>query len=57
MVKTIVLCRGLQGSGKTTWANQWVEEDPENRVRFNNDNIIGMFGKIWNRKNETKSIN
>ena len=50
MVKTIVLCRGLQGSGKTTWANQWVEEDPENRVRFNNDNIIGMFGKIWNRK-------
>ena len=25
----IVLCRGIQGSGKTTWAKQWVLEDPE----------------------------
>ena len=25
----IILCRGIQGSGKTTWAKQWVLEDPE----------------------------
>lgn len=43
----IVLCRGIQGSGKTTWAKQWVLEDPEHRVRFNNDGIRNMLGKYW----------
>jgi tRNA uridine 5-carbamoylmethylation protein Kti12 len=43
----IVLCRGIQGSGKTTWAKQWVLEDPEHRVRFNNDDIRNMLGKYW----------
>lgn len=41
----IILCRGIQGSGKTTWAKQWVLEDPEHRVRFNNDDIRNMLGK------------
>lgn len=36
-----------QGSGKTTWAKQWVLEDPEHRVRFNNDDIRNMLGKYW----------
>lgn len=43
----IILCRGVQGSGKTTWAKQWVLEDPEHRVRFNNDDIRNMLGKYW----------
>lgn len=43
----IVLCRGIQGSGKSTWAKQWVLEDPEHRVRFNNDEIRNMLGKYW----------
>lgn len=43
----IVLYRGIQGSGKTTWAKQWVLEDPEHRVRFNNDDIRNMLGKYW----------
>ena len=43
----IVLCRGIQGLGKTTWAKQWVLEDPEHRVRFNNDDIRNMLGKYW----------
>lgn len=43
----IILCRGIQGSGKTTWAKQWVLEDPEHRVRFNNDSIRNMLGKYW----------
>lgn len=43
----IILCRGIQGSGKTTWAKQWVFEDPEHRVRFNNDDIRNMLGKYW----------
>lgn len=47
MNKKIILCRGVQGSGKTTYAKQWVLEDPENRVRFNNDDIRNMLGKYW----------
>lgn len=43
----IILCRGIQGSGKTTWAKQWVLEDPEHRVRFNNDDVRNMLGKYW----------
>lgn len=41
----IILCRGIQGSGKTTWAKQWVLEDPEHRVRFSSDDIRNMLGK------------
>ena len=54
----IVLCRGIQGSGKTTWAKQWVLEDPEHRVRFNNDDIRNMLGKYWvpSREDLVKSL-
>jgi tRNA uridine 5-carbamoylmethylation protein Kti12 len=47
IMSKIILCRGIQGSGKTTWAKQWVLEDPEHRVRFNNDDIRNMLGKYW----------
>lgn len=43
----IILCRGLQGSGKSFYAKQWVLEDPEHRVRFNNVDIRNMLGKYW----------
>lgn len=43
----LILCRGIQGSGKTAWARQWVLEDPEHRVRFSNDDIRNMLGKYW----------
>ena len=46
-VNKIILCRGIQGSGKSTWAKQWVAEDPEHRVRFNNDDIRNMLGPYW----------
>ena len=54
----LILTRGIQGSGKTTWARQWVEEDPENRVRINNDDIRNMLGKYWvtSRENLVSSI-
>lgn len=54
----IILCRGIQGSGKTTWAKQWVLEDPEHRVRFNNDDIRNMLGKYWvpSRENLVESL-
>lgn len=43
----IILARGIQGSGKTTWAKAWVAEDPENRIRINNDDIRTMLGVYW----------
>lgn len=47
MKNKIILVRGIQGSGKSTWARQWVEADPEHRVRFNNDDVRNMCGKYW----------
>ena len=46
-MRKIILCRGIQGSGKSFFAKQWVLEDPDNRVRFNNDDIRNMLGKYW----------
>ena len=43
----IILTRGIQGSGKSTWAKKWVEEDPTHRVRWNNDDFNKMLGYKW----------
>lgn len=43
----IILTQGIQGSGKSTWAKKWVEEDPINRVRWNNDDCRRMCGSYW----------
>lgn len=40
----IILTQGIQGSGKSTWAKKWVEEDPIHRVRWNNDDCRRMCG-------------
>ena len=45
--KKIILCRGIQGSGKSTYAKKWAAEDPDYRVRFNNDDIRNMLGQYW----------
>ena len=46
MNKFIIL-RGIQGSGKTTYAKDWVNKDPDNRIRFSNDDIRNMCGQYW----------
>ena len=48
----LIICRGLPASGKSTWAKQWVLEDPEHRVRINQDDIRLMLGKYWVPKRE-----
>lgn len=45
--RTVLVLRGLQSSGKSSFAKQWVNEDPEHRVRFNRDDIRNMLGKYW----------
>lgn len=43
----IILTRGIQGSGKSTWAKKWCEEEPLKRIRWNNDDFRRMMGKYW----------
>ena len=45
--RKLIICRGIQGSGKSTWAKQWCHGDPKHRVRFNNDDIRNMLGDYW----------
>lgn len=42
-----IIARGIPGSGKSTWAAQWVAEDPENRVRVNRDDIRMELFNQW----------
>lgn len=39
----LILTRGVPGSGKSTWAKEWVREDPDNRVRVNRDDLRNML--------------
>ncbi len=40
----IIFTRGIQGSGKSTWAKEWVGEDPMQRWRINFDELRLMLG-------------
>ena len=43
---TLMVLRGAPGSGKTTSAKMWVDQDPANRVRVNRDDLRMMtFGR------------
>jgi predicted kinase len=48
----VIILKGIPASGKTTYARQWINEDPDNRVRFNRDDIRNMLGKYWMPKRE-----
>lgn len=47
----IILCRGIQGSGKTTWAKQYCKEHP-NTIRVNRNDIRQMFSQKWSKELE-----
>jgi tRNA uridine 5-carbamoylmethylation protein Kti12 len=40
---TLVIMRGLPGSGKTTYAREWVAEDRARRARVNRDDLRAML--------------
>lgn len=57
-IKKIILTRGIPGSGKSTWAKDWVAEDPEHRIRLNWDDMRNMLGPYWvpSRENINKTM-
>ena len=47
MSKKLILCRGIQASGKSTFSKAWAAEDPKGRVRFCYDDLREMMGQYW----------
>ena len=43
----LLILQGIPASGKSTFAKQWVEEDPKNRVIVNRDSIRRGLGVYW----------
>ena len=52
----LIIMRGLPGSGKSTWAKAWVNEDPINRVRLNWDDMRNMMGPYWIPERENTGV-
>ena len=50
--RDLILIQGISGSGKTTEAKKWVEEDPIHRIRLNYDvrKILGSRKGTLNEK-------
>jgi predicted kinase len=45
---TLIITRGLPGSGKTTRARAWVAQDPKQRARVNRDDLRAMLhAGVW----------
>lgn len=52
----LIICRGIQGSGKSTWAKEWAKADPKTRIRFNWDDMRNMMGEYWVPERENTGI-
>lgn len=56
MKQKIIFCKGLPGSGKSTWAKQYCIDHPEFE-RINKDDIRGLFGNPeFSREFENKVL-
>lgn len=51
-MKKIILTKGLPASGKTTWAKQYAEDNPD-YIRISRDDLRHMRGKYWIPKQES----
>lgn len=46
-MQQLIITRGLPGSGKSTYAREWVNQDPKERIIVNRDSIRRMLGPYW----------
>lgn len=47
-MKQVIITKGLPASGKSTWAKQFVKDQPKNTwVRINRDELRAMLGSEW----------
>lgn len=46
-MNTLIICRGLPGAGKTTYATGWVANAPERRSRVNRDTIRKTYFNLF----------
>ncbi len=52
-MQNIIVLKGLQGSGKSTWATNEVATNPNKYKRINKDELRAMLdASIWNQDNE-----
>ena len=51
MPKMLIL-QGLPASGKSTYAKEWVNQDPKHRVRINRDTMRLMLNPIYSMDHE-----
>lgn len=51
----IIMLKGLPGSGKTTWAKEFVKLNP-GWIRVNKDDIRSMFGVEFSKENESRVL-
>lgn len=55
--RKVIVCTGLPGSGKSTWAKEWVAKNPTNRVRINKDDLRAMLhGGKYSKGNERQVV-
>lgn len=53
----LILTRGIPGSGKTTWAKAWVDEDPGWRIRVNRDDLRMLtYGKYVLERHQEETL-
>ncbi len=53
MTKKIILCKGLPASGKSTWARELIDKEPDKWKRINKDDLRLMLdNNKWSKKNE-----
>ena len=51
-MNTVYILQGLQASGKSTWAKEWVNQDPTRRVIISKDDIRYGLGHKFEEKLE-----
>lgn len=51
-MNTVYILQGLQASGKSTWAKEWVSQDPAGRVIISKDDIRYGLGHKFEEKLE-----